>query len=133
MNLNNEFIKYLNSVLLGQFAGNLSEMSRATGIHRNQFDRYLSGANSPTLKTVQELADSLKVSPFELLGLESLSNAKRSPIEDRLAALEARVFSRASNPEPEESPPDLEALKDELDLEAYGPPPKKNGRKTGSE
>lgn len=67
MSVGLQFIKSLKSVLMGRFNGNVSEMARETGIHRNQLDRYLSGANSPTLETLEALAKALAQNPVEML------------------------------------------------------------------
>lgn len=95
MTLSELFTKALKSILFSKFEGNVSEMARVTKIHRNQIDRYISGANSPSLASIDELAIMLKISPFELIGLEHLgSNPPRfdTDIHDTIEALQADVI-----------------------------------------
>jgi len=133
------FINCLNELYAGRFKSNMAEFSRVCGVHRNQLTSYLQGETTPNLNTLDKIAEGLGVSPVELLGLQRFDKAPPTPsVWEAIGKLQSEInnlksASKASSHEPEGSPPDLEAVKADLDLEAYGPPSKKSGRKTGNE
>src|SRR6476661_7823903 len=61
--------------LVAKFENNLAEMSRVTGIHRNQLNGYLSGKNSPSLEVLERIAKGAGVSVAMLLATEDERSA----------------------------------------------------------
>jgi transcriptional regulator with XRE-family HTH domain len=149
MTLVEQFTKSLKLFLLTHFDGNMSQMARVTGIHRNQIDRYISGANSPNLETIDALAVALKISPFELLGLENFmkqkpSEAQATPsiwdainkIQKDIEALKSGETSK-SDFLVQEGPagyllPEFEKLAEEIERDLGAGPKEKRGRKKGN-